>query len=141
MLISLLLGNQSQVMLVNTARGGPSRNKLTTTNKSQKSTSLRSLVPTGWAPGPAGDGKETVLLPLKITVPKEYTVPCVLDHYEAVRVELRNRAYAGGQDAAVVVINARLSTLTPGRVRPTWLHVMCSVIVCKVMLTILRLRR
>ena len=107
-------------------RAGPSRDKLTTTNKS---TSLQGLGPTGWAPGPAGNGngkEPKVLLPLKITLPKEYTVPLVLEHYGALRVELGNRVRAGGQDAVVVVINARLATQTPGRVRPTTIHVSVS---------------
>ena len=126
--ISLLLGNQSKVMPVNKpggSRGEPSRNKPTTANKSQSQrlTSIRSLGPKGWAPGPAGSGEPPEVLPLKITLPTEYTVPAVLRHYAAVRVDLCKRVRDGGQDAVAVIINARLTTQTPGRVRPTPIHV------------------
>ena len=91
--ISLLSGNQSKVMPVNKpggSRGEPSWNKLTTANKlqSQRLTSIWSLGPKGWAPGPAGSSKPPKVLPLKITLPTEYTVPAVLWHYVAVHVNL-----------------------------------------------------
>ena len=63
------------------------------------------------------------LPPLNITLPEEYTAPLAHKHYEVVRNQLRNRIRAGGQDATVVVINARLSAQQSGRVRPTPIQV------------------
>ncbi|KAN0130304.1 hypothetical protein V8E53_011927, partial [Lactarius tabidus] len=87
-------------------------------SRSCKSHTLQNLVPTGWAPGPAGEGMPFKLPPLKITLPKEYTVPLAHMHYEEVRNQLRQRIRAGGQDGVTVIINGRLTSQEPGRIKP-----------------------
>lgn len=103
--------------------GRPRQRKATLANGSRRSTSLQNLVPTGWAPGPAGEGTPFKLPPLDISLPKEYTAPLAHQHYEDVRNQLRQRIRAGGQDAITVIINGRLSVQEPGRVRPTTINV------------------
>ena len=81
----------------------------------RRSASVQSLVPVGWAPGPAVEFGNP---PLEVSLPKEYTAPGALIHYEKLRDELRRRTRAGGQDAVTVITNARLTTREPGRVTP-----------------------
>jgi hypothetical protein len=103
--------------------GGPNPRKSTTANRSHQSVSLQGLLPTGWAPGPVGDGTPFKLPPLKITLPEVYTAPLVLKHYEAMRNQLRQRVRAGGQDGVTVIINGRLTAQEPGRAKPTIIEV------------------
>jgi hypothetical protein len=103
--------------------GRPRQRKAMLATGSRRSTSLQNLVPTGWAPGPACEGTSFKLPPLEIALPKEYTAPLALEHYETVRNQLRQRVRAGGQDAVTVIINGRLSAQESGRVRPTIINV------------------
>ncbi|SRR6266571_3912325 len=103
--------------------GGAREHKPTLANVSCHSTSLQNLIPTGWAPGPAGEGTTFKLPPLEIVLPKEYTAPLAHEHYEVVRNQLHQRIRAGGQDAITVIINGRLTTQVPGRIKPTIINV------------------
>ena len=103
--------------------GEPSQCQLSPSKRSHPSTSLQGLLPTGRAPGPVGEGTPFKLPPLRITLPKEYTAPLVLEHYESMRNQLRQRVRAGGQDNIVVTINGRLTAQEPGRVSPTVINV------------------
>ncbi|KAF8258593.1 hypothetical protein EI94DRAFT_1707853, partial [Lactarius quietus] len=105
-------GNQASVVpVVDLKSGAPRQRKPTTTNGSCQSTSLQKLIPTGWAPGPAGGGVPLRLPPLSIALPEEYTAPLTHKHYEV--------TCQGGQDALVIVINARPTVQLLGRVQPT----------------------
>ena len=96
----------------------------------RRSVSVQSLVPMGWAPGPAGNGGLFDASPLEVSLPEEYTAPGAHRHYENLRDQLRRRTRAGGQDALTVIVNARLTTQEPGRVTPRILLV-CSGILLR----------
>ena len=83
---------------------------------SRRVASDQSLFPSGWAPGPAGEGHP---LKLDITLPKENSAPEALKHYARIRDQLRQRVHAGGRDAVVVIVNVRLNTHVPGRAKST----------------------
>jgi hypothetical protein len=100
-------------------QGNPRQPKATPAGGSRRSISVQSLVPVGWAPGPAGEGTPLKLPPLEFSLPKEYTAPFALKNYESLCDQLRRRTRAGGQDALTVIVNARLTTQEPGRVKPT----------------------
>ena len=72
----------------------------------------------GSAPGPAGEGKPFAF-PLAVSLPWENTAPEALRHYASIRNQLSQRVRAGGQDALVVIVNARLNTHSPGRAKST----------------------
>ncbi|KAF8271793.1 hypothetical protein EI94DRAFT_1697990 [Lactarius quietus] len=113
-------GNQASVVpVVDLKSGAPRQRKPTTTNGSCQSTSLQKLIPTGWAPGPAGGGVPLRLPPLSIALPEEYTAPLTHKHYEVVCNQLCQQTCQGGQDALVIVINARPTVQLLGRVQPT----------------------
>ena len=99
--------------------GNPRQPKATSVGGSRRSISVQSLVPVGWAPGPVGEGMPFKLPPLEVSLPKEYMAPLALKHYKNLRDQLRQRTRAGGQDALTVIVNTRLTSQEPGRVKPT----------------------
>ncbi|KAH9007878.1 hypothetical protein EDB83DRAFT_2681679 [Lactarius deliciosus] len=111
-------GNQSQVMPVSKS-GRLGQRNATAASGSHRPTSLQNLVPTGWAPGPAGRGAPFEFPALKIALPKECTAPLALQQYEAVRDQLRERTRAGGHDAITVALDGRLTVQEAGRIYPT----------------------
>jgi hypothetical protein len=126
-------------MPVNVSRlGRPNQRKASLATRSSRSTSLQNLAPTGWAPGPAGEGTPFKFPPLEITLPKECTAPLAHQHYETVRNQLRQRVRAGGQDGVTVIINGRLTAQEPGRIKPTVINVAILRSSCQLTLTALR---
>jgi hypothetical protein len=126
------LGNQSQVRPVTDLKSGRPRQCKPAANGSgsHKSNSLQNLIPTGWAPGPVGEGASFTLPPLKIALPEQYTAPLAHEHYEAVRNQLRKRITAGGQDAVTVIIDGRLTSQEPGRIKPYVINVQFRSMIC-----------
>ncbi|KAH8981627.1 hypothetical protein EDB92DRAFT_2106904, partial [Lactarius akahatsu] len=108
--------NQSLVMPVSARKAG--RSKQPRTSPASQPHHVASLVSEGWAPGPVGEGTPYKLPPLIIALPEKLTAPLAQEHYKDVRDHLHQWVHAGGHDAIVVLINARMQTLAHGKARP-----------------------